>query len=168
MLKEEVRTKTDKVLKNYNSALKENNDLKTKIEMYKKRKEQSEQKRVDYEKNMPTMLANLAEVKGECASLQQEMTVKMEEIKEVEANLLKLEMQEVETSEMLVSDDEYNKRVAKIQQLKGEVVDLEAHIQETREKNETSEGELKKYAEMVDKIKHILKIHSPDRYEEFW
>lgn len=168
MLKEEVRTKADKVIKDYNGALKENNDLKTKIEKYKINKEQSEQKRIDYEKNMPTMVANLAEVKGECDSIQQETTWKMEEIKEVEANLLKLEMQEVEIKEMLVTDDMYDKRVEKIEQLKAEAADLEANIQETREQNKTNEIELKKYADMVEKIKYILKKHSPDRYEDFW
>lgn len=166
MVKKEVCARAQHVLQQYNTALRENNALKTKIELYKKEKDQCEKKQIEYEEKLPKMTDELAHVKRECDSIEKEIVAKTDEIKEFEANIMKMEMEMVGLHEMIVTDEAYHKYTEKIAALKAETIDLQTNIEDIRTRNEISTKELRNYNDMIDEINKILKIHSIEPYEE--
>lgn len=168
MVKENVISQSNAIIHDYNVALKENNALQTKIEKFKRHEVNSERNRVEYEQKIPIISAELAELKAGSRALIKAITEKTEETKEFEANVMKMEMQMVESEEKIVSDEEYEKRVRTLNDKKKEAAELEASIKEIKRRNDTAKNDAQNYVEIVDELNSLMSKNSIELFEEIW
>lgn len=166
MVKKEVCAGADEVVHDYKDALKDNNSLKTKIELYKKEKDQCEKKHIEYEEQMPKLTDELAHVKREYDAIQREIADRTEDIKEMEANMMKMELELAESHEMIVTDAAYQKYTEKIAALRAEAEQMQTEIEEVRIRNDNGTKVVKNYSDTIDEINKMLKTHSIEPYEE--
>lgn len=166
MVKDKVISTSNKIIHDYNAALKENNDLKTKIEQFKRHENNLERNRLEYEEKMPRISAELAQLRTDTRAIQKEIADKTDDIKEYEASVMKMEMQMVELGEKIVTDDEYEKRVRKIAELKREAAELEVTLEEIRHRNEIANNDVQNYTEIVDEMNSQLAKHPIKLYED--
>lgn len=109
MSKKEICARAQTKLGEYNRVLSEKNDLETKIETSKQRREKIDRELAQFEKRLIKLKEKTRVLTEQERELNEMRTKQLVELKSVETQIINLEIKDNELQEKLVADDEYER-----------------------------------------------------------
>ncbi|XP_031632194.1 kinetochore protein Nuf2-B [Contarinia nasturtii] len=166
MVKQTVCKNANDALQMYDEALANNQSLQIKNETAKTRAANMERQLCEYEKKLPLIQERVNNCLADVQSLDKEIAQKNTDIKNFDSTIIKVEIQQTELSESLVSEEEYKKRIDLINTLKQQLNDLREVAEHVRTSNVGSSQRINELSQTLETVNKALEQQKLAHYDE--
>lgn len=120
----------------------------------------------EYQKKLPEIRDRVQQYLSDVQAIDKEIVQKNAEIKSFDSDIMKSEIKQTELSEAVVSEDDYNGRVAKITELERELNELREVAEHIRSSNVGSSAKINEISQIMEIIQKTLDEQQISHYEE--
>lgn len=120
----------------------------------------------EYEKALPSLQQEVSQMKTQKEENEKSVRELNDAIKEYDRVIMKTDLKQAEMSENVITEDEYQKSIEKLNSLKSELHQLKGIAEHARTSNVGSNAQVDALSKMVNAMSNILETQKLSSYEE--